>query len=162
MHLLRRAPEVPFGIHLTLSRDGPGHGWAPIAPAGQVPSLVDEDGLLFTSAAVPQLLAQAWLEDVERELRAQIDAVARSGLAPTHSDWHVLADGGRPDVLDLTVDLARELGMAARVWLERGRRSARARGLPVVDHDFMDNFALNVAGKGGSATCSCYAPCLPV
>ncbi|WNV74271.1 ChbG/HpnK family deacetylase [Geodermatophilus sp. DSM 44513] len=136
MHVLGRTPSMPFGIHLTLTRDGLGHRWAPVVPAATVPSLVDGNGLLFTSAAAPQLLAQARLEDVERELRAQIDTVARRGLTPTHLDWHVLADGGRPDFLDLTMDLAREHGLAARVWLEPGRRTARGRGLPVVDHDF--------------------------
>lgn len=147
VQMLRRTPTVPFGIHLTLTRDGLGHRWAPAAPAAQVPSLVDQDGLLWTSAAAPQLLAQARIEDVERELRAQIDTVDRSGLTPTHLDWHVLADGGRPDVLDLTMALAREHGLAARVWLEPGRRAARGRGLPVVDHDFLDSFALGGAGK---------------
>jgi predicted glycoside hydrolase/deacetylase ChbG (UPF0249 family) len=147
MQTLGRTPSIPFGIHLTLTRDGPGHRWAPVAPAVHVPSLVDEKGLLFTSAAAPQLLAQAHLDDVERELRAQIDTVSRSGLAPTHLDWHVLADGGRPDFLDLTLALAREHGLAARVWLKPGRRMARGCGLPVVDHDFLDSFALPVAGK---------------
>jgi hypothetical protein len=147
MQMLSRTPSVPFGIHLTLTRDGPGHRWAPIAPAAHVPSLVEETGLLLTSAAAPQLLSRARLEDVERELRAQIDVVARSGLTPTHLDWHVLADGGRPDFLDLTMALAREHGLAARVWLEPGRRTARGRGLPVVDHDFLDSFVLPVAGK---------------
>ncbi len=147
MQMLSRTPSVAFGIHLTLTRDGPGHRWAPIAPAAHVPSLVDENGLLWTSAAAPQLLAQARLEDVERELRAQIDVVARSGLTPTHLDWHVLADGGRRDFLDLTMALAHEHGLAVRVWLEPGRRAARGRGLPVVDHDFLDSFVLPVAGK---------------
>lgn len=147
MAALRRAPEVSFGVHLTLTRDGPSHRWAPVTPPGQVPSLVDDAGLLTTSADAPRLLARARIEEVEHELRAQLDVVAAAGLTPTHLDWHVLADGGRADVLDLTVALAREHGLAARVWLEPGRRAARARGLPVVDHDFLDSFALPVAGK---------------
>ena len=147
MAALRRAPQVSFGVHLTLTRDGPSHRWAPVSPPGRVPSLVDDDGLLHTSADAPRLLARARIEDVERELRAQIDVVSAAGLAPTHLDWHVLADGGRADVLDLTVALAREHGLAARVWLEPGRRAARTRGLPVVDHAFVDSFALPVAGR---------------
>jgi len=147
MRLLRDAPEVSFGIHLTLTRDGPAHRWAPISAPAMVASLVDEDGLFFTSAAVPQLLDGARIEDVERELRAQIDVVARSGLAPTHLDWHVMADGGRGDILDLTIALAREHGLAARVWLQPARSSVRRRGLPVVDHGFVDSFALDVDGK---------------
>ena len=147
MRLLHAVPSLPFGIHLTLTRDGPAHRWAPLTPAARIPSLVDEEGLLFPHARAAQLLAQARLEDVERELRAQVDAVAGSGLTPTHLDWHALADGGRPDVLALTVELAREYGLAARVWLADGRRRARRRGLPVVDHDFLDSFTLDPATK---------------
>lgn len=147
VRLLHAVPWLPFGIHLTLTRDSPGHRWAPLTPAARIPSPVDEEGLLFWHARAAQLLAQARLEEVERELRAQVDAVARSGLTPTHLDWHALADGGRPDVLVLTVELAREYGLAARVWPADGRRRARRRGLPVVDHDFVDSFALDPATK---------------
>jgi hypothetical protein len=66
------------------------------------------------------------------------------GLTPTHLDWHCLADGGRDDIFDLTVALAGEYGLAARVWLEPGRQKSQQRGLPVVDHDFLDSFSLDL------------------
>ena len=147
IQLLHQAPSVPFGIHLTLTRDSADHHWDPVAPVADVPSLLDRDGQLFTSATMLQLLAQARQDEVERELRAQIDAVVDTGLAPTHLDWHCLADGGRQDLLDLTLTLAQEYRLAARVWLEPGRRAARRRRLPVVDHDFVDSFALDVETK---------------
>ncbi|ANY10661.1 hypothetical protein AFB00_30100 (plasmid) [Pseudonocardia sp. HH130630-07] len=34
-----------------------------------------------------------------------------------------------------------------RVWLDPGRRRARAAGLPVVDHPFVDSFALDPTSK---------------
>ncbi|MEY9968023.1 putative glycoside hydrolase/deacetylase ChbG (UPF0249 family) [Streptacidiphilus sp. MAP12-16] len=119
----------------------------PLTATARVPSLLDGTGQLFTPAQVPELLAQARLDEVEREFRAQIDAVADSGLTPTHLDWHCLADGGREDILDLTVDLAGEYGLAARVWLEPGRRKLRRRGLPVTDNPFLDSFSLDLDGK---------------
>jgi predicted glycoside hydrolase/deacetylase ChbG (UPF0249 family) len=73
--------------------------------------------------------------------------VVGSGLAPTHLDWHCLADGGRDDIFDLTVELAAEYGLAVRVWLEPGRQKMRRRGLPVTDHDFLDSFSLALDGK---------------
>ena len=72
------------------------------------------------------------------------DDVLATGLTPTHLDWHALADGGRDDIFDLSLALAEEYQLAARVWLDRGRR---ARDLPVVDHDFLDSFALDVYEK---------------
>jgi chitin disaccharide deacetylase len=81
------------------------------------------------------------------ELRSQIETVLATGLTPTHLDWHALADGGREDIFDLGLALAEEYRLAARVWLERGRRLARQQGLPVVDHDFLDSFSLDIVTK---------------
>ena len=147
MHLLRQRPEIPFGIHLTLVCDTTQYRWGPLSAREKVPSLLDGTGEMFTPAQVPALLARARLDEVEIEFRAQVDAVVDAGLAPTHLDWHCLADGGREDILDLTVALAAEYGLAVRVWLEPGRRKVRRRGLPVVDHDFLDSFRLDLHGK---------------
>jgi hypothetical protein len=141
MQVLRERPGIPFGVHLTLVCDTPHRRWGPLTAKERVPSLLDETGGLFTPARVPELLARARLDEVEREFRAQIGAVVRAGLAPTHLDWHCLADGGRDDVLDLTVSLAGEYGLAVRVW------GLRRRGLPVTDHGFLDSFRLGVDGK---------------
>ncbi|AXK36816.1 ChbG/HpnK family deacetylase [Streptomyces armeniacus] len=149
MRLLRERPEIPFGVHLTLFCDtarAP-HQWGPLAAPESVPSLLDEEGELFSPDGVPELLAQARLEDVEREFRAQINAVLAAGLRPTHLDWHCLADGGRDDIFDLTASLAAEHGLAVRVWLDPARRKTRPRGLPVTDHPFLDSFSLGLDGK---------------
>jgi chitin disaccharide deacetylase len=147
MGLLRRHPQIPFGIHLTLVCDTPGYRWGPLAAKEQVPSLLDESGELFTPDRAPALLARARLDEVEREFRAQVSAVADTGLTPTHLDWHCLADGGRDDIFDLTVALAGEYGLAVRAWLDPARRKLRQRGLPAVDHEFLDSFRLDTAGK---------------
>ena len=118
-----------------------------MAPLEKVPSLLDGSGHLFTSGSKAQLLAQGRLEEVELELRSQIETVLATGLTPTHLDWHAMADGGGDDIFDLGLALAEEYGLAARVWLERGRRLARQQGLPVVDHDFLDSFSLDIETK---------------
>ena len=147
MDLLRQRPEIPFGIHLTLFCDTTHYRWGPLTARQKVSSLLSETGELLTPAQVPQLLAQARLDEVELEFRAQVNAVAGTGLTPTHLDWHCLADGGRDDILDLTLALAREYGLAVRIWLEPGRRKLRQRGLPVTDHEFLDSFSLDIDGK---------------
>lgn len=147
MQLLGQHPQIPFGIHLTLLCDTTHNRWGPLTAKEKVPSLLDETGELFTPVQVPQLLAQARLDEVELEFRAQVNAATDGGLTPTHLDWHCLADGGREDILDLTLALAGEYGLAVRVWLEPGRQKLRRRGLPVVDHEFLDSFRLDVDGK---------------
>lgn len=121
----------------------------PLTAKERIPSLLDPTGALFapTAAGRTALLGQARLDEVALEFRAQIDAVADAGLTPTHLDFHCLADGGREDILDLTVALAAEYGLAVRVWLEPRRSTMRQRGLPVPDHDFLDSFSLDIEGK---------------
>jgi predicted glycoside hydrolase/deacetylase ChbG (UPF0249 family) len=145
LRLLRQRPDIPFGVHLTLVRDSTQDRWGPLTARERVPSLLDDDGELFTAARRAELMARARPDEVELEFRAQLRAVA--GLGPTHLDFHCLADGGRADILDLTVALAAEHGLAVRVWLEPGRRQMRGLGLPVVDNDFLDSFAIGLAGK---------------
>jgi len=155
MRLLRERPHIPFGIHLALIRDSREDCWGPIAAKADVPSLLDPGtGELYvdTPAQRTALLAEARLTDIERELRAQIDAVVDAGLAPTHLDWHCLADGGRADILDLAMGLAEEYGLAARVWLDEGRRKAREQGKPVVDNAFLDSYAIGLDGR--AETCA--------
>jgi predicted glycoside hydrolase/deacetylase ChbG (UPF0249 family) len=153
MRLLRERPHIPFGIHLSIIRDTPEYRWGPAAAKADVPSLLDPGtGELFvdTPAQRTALLAAANLTEVERELRAQIDAVVDVGMAPTHLDWHCLADGGRADILDLTMALAREYGLAARVWLDHGRRKARQQGKPVVDNAFLDSYSVSLDDKAAT------------
>jgi predicted glycoside hydrolase/deacetylase ChbG (UPF0249 family) len=147
MRLLRDRPEIGFGVHLTVFCDTPGDRWGPLTDRHEVPSLLDPDGEFLTPDDVPALVARARLEEVETEFRAQLRAVFDAGLSPTHLDWHCLADGGRADIFDLTVALADEHGLAVRAWLDPGREKLRMRGRTVVDHDFLDSFALDLNGK---------------
>lgn len=132
VRLLRRRPGIPFGVHLTLVCETPHRPWGPLSAKEKVSSLLDPAGNFFepTPAGRAALLARARPDEVEAEFRAQIDAVVRTGLTPTHLDFHCLADGGRDDILDVTVELAAEYGLAVRVWLEPGRRAMRGVGCP--------------------------------
>jgi chitin disaccharide deacetylase len=153
MRLLRELPHIPFGVHLALVRDAPECRWGPVADKADVPSLLDpgtNELFVDTPEQRTALLAEARLPDVERELRAQINAVFDAGLAPTHLDWHCIADGGRADIFDLAMVLAEEYGLAARVWLDDGRRKARERGKPVLDNPFMDSYAIDLNDKAGT------------
>ncbi|MFD6426651.1 polysaccharide deacetylase family protein [Streptomyces sp. NPDC060198] len=149
MRRLLRRPEVSFGVHLTMVCEMPGAPWGPVSAREQVPSLLDPVGRFFapTPSGRGALLAQARIEDVEREFRAQIDTVAVAGLTPTHLDFHCLADGGRDDIFDLTVSLATEYGLAVRAWLDPAREAVRRRRLPVSENDFLDSYALPLDGK---------------
>jgi predicted glycoside hydrolase/deacetylase ChbG (UPF0249 family) len=147
MRLLREHPDVPFGIHLTVISEFPDYRWGPLASQDVVPSLLDEHGFFFSNDRQPELLARARLNEVETEFRAQIETVLSAGLSPTHLDWHCLRDGGRPDIFDLTFGLAREYGLALRVFDPTRSELLGQRGLPAADHGVMDSTRLPTAGK---------------
>src|ERR1700728_874348 len=153
MKLHRERPLIPFGIHLALIRDLHDYRWGPVAAKADVVSLLDPDTdelYVDTPSGCTALLAEAKLIHVERELRAQINAVVDAGLAPTHLDWHCLADGGRADIFDLAMALAKEYGLAARFWLDDGRRKAREKGKPVVDNSFFDSYSISLHHKAAT------------
>jgi predicted glycoside hydrolase/deacetylase ChbG (UPF0249 family) len=143
MRMLREHPEIPFGVHLTLVSDFAIYRWGPVASKNTVSSLVDEAGFFLPSERIPELLGRARLDEVEREYRAQIEAVLAAGLQPTHLDWHCIADGGRPDITELTIALAREYGLAMRAHERSTVERCRRMGLPVGDHGVLDSYRLD-------------------
>jgi hypothetical protein len=147
MRLLRDHPDVACGVHLTVISEFPDYRWGPLTPRDRVPSLLDENGDFYSNDRQAEMLARARLDELEIEFRAQIEAMLAAGLRPTHLDWHCLYDGGRPDVFDLTVGLAREYGLALRVFDPTRSEPLQRRGLPVADHGVVDSTRLPTAGK---------------
>jgi predicted glycoside hydrolase/deacetylase ChbG (UPF0249 family) len=147
MRLLREHPDIAFGVHLTVVSEYPDYRWGPLAPRDQVPSLLDESGFFYSNDRQPELLARARLDELEIEFRAQIEAVLAAGLRPSHLDWHCLRDGGRSDIFDLTFGLAREYGLALRVFDPSRSEPLQQQGLPANDHEVVDSTRLATAGK---------------
>jgi predicted glycoside hydrolase/deacetylase ChbG (UPF0249 family) len=147
MEMLRDDPLLPFGVHLTLVNEMPGYRWGPVASRDTVPSLVNSSGFFFSNTEIPKLYAQAALDEVEREFRAQIDRVLGFGLMPTHLDWHCVIDGGRPDILELTLRLCDEHDLAMRVGVPEVRERLVAAGKPANDTPIIDGYNLPVDEK---------------
>jgi hypothetical protein len=78
-------PEMDFGLHLTLTSERIYYRWGPVAPADKVPSLLDENGY-FRHDWTPTTKIDP--QEVEIELRAQIDRAYAMGVRPTHLDSH--------------------------------------------------------------------------
>ena len=144
---LVREHDLPFGVHLTLVRDFSNYRWGPLCSRGDVPSLVDETGYFYSYDRIPELLAGARLDEVELEFRAQIELVLAAKLAPSHLDWHCLADGGRADISELTLNLAREYGLAMRVHGRQFAERCQLEGLPTSDHGVLDSYHLDSTDK---------------
>jgi chitin disaccharide deacetylase len=147
MHQLRDNPDIAFGVHLTVICDALRFKWRPLTSRERVPSLVDETGHFYHSERMSEFLAQAKLDELEAEFRAQIEAVLAAGLKPTHLDWHCLHNGGRADIFDMTLGLAKEYRLALRVAGQPFSEQLQDRGLPTNEHDLLDSFRLDTSNK---------------
>ena len=136
---LRTHPEVPFAVHLTVVSEYRHYRWGPLAPPGDVPSLIDESGYFVGDDRFDHLLAAADIGELETEFRAQIEAVRALGLHPTHLDSHYGPHEQRRDIFDLVVGLAREYGLAVRAGSPHLVRSLLEQGLPAAEHGVLDS-----------------------
>jgi len=147
IQLLHANPDISFGVHLTLVSDFSIYRWGPIACRENVASIVDETGFFFRYERIAELLAQAKLDELEIEFRAQVNRVLDAGLKPTHLDWHCIADGGREDIFNLAFRLAREYGLAMRVHDRSRAERLRRQKLPANDHQLLDSYHLPTEDK---------------
>jgi chitin disaccharide deacetylase len=80
-------PAVDAGLHLTLTSEWKDYRWVPLSGKAAAPGLVDQEGALWSS--VEDVVKNASADEVEKEIRAQIDRAKTMGLTPTHLDSHM-------------------------------------------------------------------------
>ncbi len=126
----RRNPQFDYGIHLTLNAEFEFFRWGPVLPVNDVPSLVDSHGKLWETGEQTAHAARA--DDVERELRAQIDRALDRGVPLSHLDTHMGTLFQRPDLLDIYLQLGIDYDLP--VLLSRSDDFVRQLG---IDHDMI-------------------------
>jgi chitin disaccharide deacetylase len=87
VHYMKQNPGLDAGLHLTLTSEWRDYRWGPLAGKPAVKSLVDTEGALWRSVA--DVVKNGTPDDVEREIRAQIDRARTMGFEPTHLDSHM-------------------------------------------------------------------------
>jgi len=95
---LKSHPDLDSGLHLAFTSEWKLYRWGPLAGKAQVPGLVDKEGCLWHS--VVQVAASATPDEIEREMRAQIDRAETLSLPITHLDSHMGVVFARPDYFE--------------------------------------------------------------
>jgi predicted glycoside hydrolase/deacetylase ChbG (UPF0249 family) len=125
------------GVHLTLNAEWDRYRWGPITYA---PSLLDGDG------GFPRTIEDVWdhadLDEVRRELQAQIERAILWGFDISHLDSHMGTLQLKPEFFDVYLELAVEYQLPLRLSgasTERGigfpfRRLAEEEGVLFTDH----------------------------
>jgi|SRR5687767_10177399 len=102
----RTHPTADFGLHLTLTSEWYFYKWDPVTDKAEVPGLINKYGFLFQS--VDSLHKSAKTEEVEKEIRAQIERAKLFGIDVTHLDSHMGSVFGKPEFLEVYLKLGRE------------------------------------------------------
>ena len=110
VEVLKRHPSVSVGIHLTLNSEWKNYRWGPVLGRTAVPTLVDTNGYFFQSAAA-LYENRPNLQEIEKELRAQIERALKSGLKIDYVDYHMGTSVAYPEFREITERLAREFGL---------------------------------------------------
>lgn len=107
--IARRHEELGLGVHLTLVD---GH---PILPPEEIPSLVGSEGDFLpdhTALLKRYLKGGVNLEEVRRELAAQLQKIEATGIPISHVDSHQHMHT-LPGIIDIVLDLAARAGIRA-------------------------------------------------
>ena len=138
------------GVHLTLNSEWDLYRWGPITYG---PSLLDGDG------GFPRTVQDVWdhadIDEVRRELRAQIERAILWGFDVSHLDSHMGTVQLRPEFFDVYLELAVEFRLPLRLSGASSeerigfpfRRLAAEEGVLFPDHFVMTNGPLRPSLK---------------
>jgi len=118
--MLRENPGLDVGIHLTMTSEWSNLKWGSLTHA---PSLVDSSGHFFQEVwtygelETSQVFSEAdWkLEEVERELRAQIDTALAYIPHCSHLSSHMAFHQASPLIMHLILNLAKEYKLTSNL-----------------------------------------------
>ncbi len=136
--------DADLGLELTINSEWPRYRWKPVLSDGSVASLTDTDRFLWQSPI--QTMVNVSAEDVERELRAQIEWAKVNGLRPAHLTTHLGILFTRLDLTEVYLRIARQYWIPAVVvdltpeQVERFRQQ----GYPIPDEliQVLDDYPL--------------------
>ncbi len=87
VHYWKENKEIDAGLHLTMTSEWRDYRWGPLAGKTNVKGLVDSEGAMWRGVA--DVVKNASPDEVETEIRAQLERARTMGFEPTHLDSHM-------------------------------------------------------------------------
>lgn len=106
---LKSNPNTDAGLHLTLTSEWKDYRWGPLSGKKLVPGLVDAEGAMWSS--VEDVVKHASADEVEMEIKAQIERSRTMGFEPTHLDSHMGTLFASPAFLERYIKAGIEYGI---------------------------------------------------
>ncbi len=104
-------PQKDVGMHLTLTSEWKTWRWGPVSDPESVPGLIDPEGKLWHE--VPGVVQHATPDEVEKEIRTQIEKSIGMGHRPTHIDTHMGTLYATPAFAQRFLKVAMDYGIPA-------------------------------------------------
>ncbi|HEX3725030.1 MAG TPA: polysaccharide deacetylase family protein [Pirellulales bacterium] len=122
-----------LGLHLTLNSEWRWYRWGPVADRTLVPGMVDPEGFLWRQQI--ETARHATGEEIEREIRAQVDRAIAKGTRPRHIDTHMGTVYVRLDFTKAYLKVAQEYRIPAMVVEQSPRvvEKFKKQGYPITD-----------------------------
>lgn len=99
-------PGLDVGIHFTTNAEWKYYKCDGVLPATEIPSLLDKEGNFYPTIQAVAMFAKP--EEVEKELRAQIDWALAHGVKLTHLDSHMGSIYVSPAIFRTAIRVAHE------------------------------------------------------
>ncbi|SHJ29592.1 polysaccharide deacetylase family protein [Pseudozobellia thermophila] len=109
----KKNPKMDVGLHLTLTSEWKTHRWGTVTDAKEVPGLLDETQMMWHK--VVQVVQHASAQEVEKEIRAQIEQSLAWGHRPDHIDTHMGTLYADPSYVEVYIKVAEEYGIQANI-----------------------------------------------
>jgi predicted glycoside hydrolase/deacetylase ChbG (UPF0249 family) len=138
---LAETPHLGLGVHLVLTSG------APLLPAEQVPTLVDEKGNFLDLASFTARHLEINPQEVRAEWKTQIERFVHvTGRAPTHLDSHHHSSYFNENNFRTMLELAQEYGSAIRLPILPENPESKI-GLPQYLVPTIQEFAPGLVGQ---------------
>jgi len=108
--MCREHPEWGVGVHLTMNAEWQDYRWKPILPMTEVSSLVDEDGYFYPTAEA-SLAANPSPEEVNKELRAQLELALKRKIDVQYIDTHMDTLEASPELHEVVWQIAKDYNL---------------------------------------------------